>query len=289
MTADKNVVEDQRVRKYLDLAEARLEQAQNEGIPQEVIAKAARYLSDGKHYFDRGDNATALASISYSHGLLDGSTPAAENASMSPDQVRQVLAGIFLNRLASRPPLTGLAGIPLEGGCLRALVANLEKEGLLDRSGGEMELTPPGRSRIKVGLVAGVFDLIHPGHLAFLNWARGHVDLLSAIVARDPNSESRKGRKPVQSERDRLSLVRELKPVDYAMLGSHDDMYSPVLQIRPDFILLGKDQDIDGRRVKAELAKRGLKVQVTRSRVWDSGELSKTTRILDRIARDVKR
>jgi len=285
MTVGKKVVEDQRVRKYLDLAEARLEEAQKKGTARGLIDRAGRYLSDGKHYFSKGDNATALASVSYSHGLLDGSNHA---AAMPDDQARRILAGIFLDRLGG-PPLSGTAGIPVDGERLRVLVSNLEREGLLVRSGGKVELTPPGRSRIKVGLVAGVFDLIHPGHLAFLNWARGHVDVLSAIVARDPNSESRKGRKPVQSESDRLSLVRELKPVDHAVLGSHDDMYSPVQKIGPDLILLGKDQDIDGRRVRADLLKRGLKVRIIRSRVWDSGELSKTTRILDRIARDMKR
>jgi FAD synthetase len=137
-------------------------------------------------------------------------------------------------------------------------------------------------------LVAGVFDLIHPGHLAFLNWARGRVDALVVIVARDPNSQHRKGRKPIQGESDRLSLVSELKPVDIAVIGDQDDIYSPVLRIGPDLILLGKDQDIDGRRIKADLRKRGLDVKIIRSRVWDSGELSKTTRIYERIAKDIQ-
>jgi FAD synthetase len=136
--------------------------------------------------------------------------------------------------------------------------------------------------------VAGVFDLIHPGHLAFLNWARERVDALVVVVARDPNSQHRKGRKPIQGESDRLSLVSELKPVDVAFMGDQDDIYSPVLRVRPDLILLGKDQDIDGRRIKADLKKRDLDVKIIRSRVWDSGELSKTTRIFGRIARDIK-
>jgi glycerol-3-phosphate cytidylyltransferase-like family protein len=81
-------------------------------------------------------------------------------------------------------------------------------------------------------------------------------------------------------------VVSGFKPVDYACLGHEDDIYDPVLGIGPDLILLGKDQEADGRKIRSALASRGLKVRSVRSRVWDSGELSKTTKIIDRIAKD---
>ena len=288
MTTGKGVVDDQRVRKYIELAENRLKEARMLGAPRETISRAERYLSDGKHYFSKGDNPTALASISYSHGLLDGSIPPERGLEGQALKTR-VLAGVFLIKLTGRRKIDDLADyVVVDRTYLEATVANLTDQGLLSRRVEEIDLTPAGRSQIKVGFLAGVFDLIHPGHLAFLNWARRQVDFLAVVVARDPNSQSRKGRKPIQSESDRLSLVGELKPVDYAILGDRDDIYSPVIRIKPDLILLGKDQDVDGRRIRADLAKRGLDVRIIRSRVWDSGELSKTTRIFGRIARDIQ-
>jgi FAD synthetase len=290
MATGKRVVDDKRVRKYIRLAEGRLEEARTLGAPPQVIAKAERYLLDGKHYFSKGENATALASISYSHGLLDGSTPPERSEAQGMLEIRtRILAAVYLNRLAGRAGIGDLGDAVLaDEDYLESMVSNLLDEGLLKRRGDGLDLTQSGRSKIRVGFLAGVFDLIHPGHLAFLNWAREQVDLLAVVVARDPSSQSRKGRKPIQGESDRLSLVSELRPVDYAILGDRDDIYSPVIHIKPDLILLGKDQDVDGRRIRADLARRGLAVRVVRSRVWDSGELSKTTRIFGRIARDIQ-
>jgi len=274
-------VEDERVQKYISMAKQRLSQAQRDRAPQEVVEKARRYLSDAEFYLKSGDTATALASVSYSHGLLDGAVPGARKDGVAE---KALLANIFVAELSGKPAaaLDGGVVFPISA---RDSVESLMRRGLLVGHRDSPRLSEKGRARIRVGLAAGVFDLVHPGHIAFLSWAKRHVDVLAVIIARDPNSKRRKGRAPIQPELDRLAVVSKLKPVDYACLGDPHDIFAPVERIRPDIIFLGKDQQPDGRRIRGELVKRGLDAKIMRSRVWDPGTLSKTTRIVQRIKR----
>lgn len=105
-------------------------------------------------------------------------------------------------------------------------------------------LTEKGRSMIKVGMVGGVFDLIHLGHIRLLEEAKKYVDLLAVVVARDETVEKLKGRRPINEERVRLEVVSNLKPVDVAILGDKSDYTKPVELIKPDIIFLGYDQEL---------------------------------------------
>ncbi len=106
-------------------------------------------------------------------------------------------------------------------------------------------------------LVAGTFDIIHPGHLYLLSKAY-ELGLPHVIVSRDANVSRTKGRAPVMNERDRLTLVSSLKPVYRAVLGDLEDYLKPVVEIRPEVILLGPDQAVDEGHLTKELEKRGL-------------------------------
>lgn len=106
-------------------------------------------------------------------------------------------------------------------------------------------------------LVAGTFDILHPGHLYFLNKAY-ELGLPYVVVSRDANVLRNKGRSPVMSEQDRLAVVSSLKPVYRAVLGDLEDYLKPLVEIRPDVVLLGPDQPIDEDRLVKELEKRGL-------------------------------
>ena len=288
MKAEGKRIDDERVRKYVILAEERLSYALEINVAKPITEKARRYLSDAKFYFRKGDSATALASVCYSHGLLDGSL--AERGEKNELLEKSLLVKAFVGELAGRQSMTEIASaIGLNVGSIRHVMEELQNKGFVRIRKDAVYMTPSGRSRIEVGLIAGVFDLIHPGHIAFLRWARRHVDLLTAIIACDPASRMRKGRTPIQTESDRLTVVSDLKLVDYACLGHQDDIYSPVLRIRPDILFLGKDQEADGRQIKSELARRGLKLKVLRSRTWDTGKMSKTTKIIERIKRESSR
>ena len=114
-------------------------------------------------------------------------------------------------------------------------------------------------------LVAGVFDLVHPGHLYFLQRAK-ELGEVYVVVARDSTVERVKGRRPIVPESQRLEVVRQLKPVDHALLGGEGDLLKVVEEVRPDVILLGPNQPFNESELKEELKRRGLEVEVVRLR-----------------------
>lgn len=112
-------------------------------------------------------------------------------------------------------------------------------------------------------MTSGVFDILHPGHLFYLEEARALGDELIVVVATDKTAIARK-HQPINPEDMRLRMVNALKPVDKAMLGYEGDIYKIVLEIRPDIIAIGHDQDHDPEVLKSELAERGLNVKIVR-------------------------
>src|SRR5674476_794607 len=102
------------------------------------------------------------------------------------------------------------------------------------------------KSKRKVVLASGVFDLIHLGHVRFLEEAKragGENAKLIVIIARDSNVEKMKSRKPIMSEDQRRALVESLKVVDEAVLGFEKFEIGEVIEkIKPDVIALGYDQ-----------------------------------------------
>jgi FAD synthetase len=112
-------------------------------------------------------------------------------------------------------------------------------------------------------MASGVFDILHPGHLRYLQEARDQGDELVVVVATDATVRRRK-HEPITPENMRLELISALKMVDRAFLGSDGDMFGVVERINPDIIALGYDQDFDEREIEKTLLKRGLKVKVVR-------------------------
>ncbi|MCL1970364.1 MAG: FAD synthase [Candidatus Bathyarchaeota archaeon] len=97
-----------------------------------------------------------------------------------------------------------------------------------------------------VVIASGVFDLLHLGHVKFLEKAKragGKNAKLIVIIARDNTVEHLKGKKPIIPENQRRALVESLKVVDMAILGLETlDINQVVTKIKPDIIALGYDQ-----------------------------------------------
>ncbi len=130
-------------------------------------------------------------------------------------------------------------------------------------------------------MASGVFDIVHSGHLHYLQEARRLGDELVVVVATDATVRRRK-HEPIIPEKMRLELVSALKPVDAAVLGGEGDMFAVVENVRPDIIAIGYDQDFDVIKVEESLRKRGLDVKVVR--VGANGEdLTATRKIIQRV------
>jgi len=142
---------------------------------------------------------------------------------------------------------------------------------------------PTSKKTKKVRVMAtGVFDILHSGHLFFLLEAKKLGDELIVVVARDVTAKKRK-REPIVPEHLRLEMIKGLKPVDQAVLGDTKDYYRIVELLKPDIIALGFDQDHNSDKIKAELVRRGLKVEVVRLPILKHDILA-TRRIIERIA-----
>ena len=138
---------------------------------------------------------------------------------------------------------------------------------------------------MKTVMATGTFDIIHPGHVFFLEEAKklgGRNAKLVVVLARDSTVRAKK-RVPIVDEKQRLEVVRMLKPVDKAYLGSETDVFKIVHKINPDIIAIGPDQDFNIKELKHELRKRGLKCEVKRVKKYKKAPLNSTCKIIKKI------
>jgi len=139
----------------------------------------------------------------------------------------------------------------------------------------------------KVVLASGVFDLLHLGHVRFLEEAKragGEDAKLIVVIARDSTVEKMKGRKPIMSEDQRRALVESLKVVDQAVLGYEDlDIGEVIGKIKPDVIVLGYDQAEMEAEVKDYVAEHKLPVQVVKTGKYAENALDSSSKIKQKI------
>jgi FAD synthetase len=134
-------------------------------------------------------------------------------------------------------------------------------------------------------LIAGTFDLIHPGHLYLIQEA-AKIGEVHVIVSTDKNREKYSGETPVIPQEQRLEVIKNIKNVKEARLGRDDnDTLKTVQEINPDIILLGPDQKYDIETLKEGLSKKGLKnVEVKRlNTYYDKYELHSSSLIKQKI------
>ena len=143
------------------------------------------------------------------------------------------------------------------------------------------------KSKRKVVLASGVFDLLHLGHVRFLEEAKRLGDenaKLIVIIARDSTVEKTKGRKPIMSEDQRRALVESLKVVDEAVLGYEDlDIGDVIGKIKPDIIALGYDQTDIKKGVKSYVAKHKVSVEIVKIGKFAENTLDSSSKIKQKI------
>jgi FAD synthetase len=145
----------------------------------------------------------------------------------------------------------------------------------------------------KVVLASGVFDLLHLGHVKFLEEAKkagGKDAVLIVIIARDSTVEENKGRKPIMSENQRRTLVESLRVVDEAVLGFEKfDLGDVIERVKPDVIALGYDQVDVEKGVKKYVDKHKLNVKVIRIGKFEEDELDSSSKIRKKIVEKFSR
>jgi FAD synthetase len=122
------------------------------------------------------------------------------------------------------------------------------------------------RKKIVRVLAQGTFDVLHPGHVHYLTYAKEQGTYLIVIVARDVNVYKFKGKKPVCDETMRLQMVQSLKMVDKAVLGGKGNILDRVVKLKPHVIVLGYDQEVSESHLKERLSSHGLRCRVIRAK-----------------------
>lgn len=136
-------------------------------------------------------------------------------------------------------------------------------------------------------LASGVFDLVHYGHIRFIEEAKklgGENSRLVVIVARDKTVDRLKGRRPIIPEDQRRAVVESLKPVDEAILGYEDLSFAETIaKIKPDIIAVGYDQRSIENDVRAFIKARGLTIGVVRVGKFGRADLDSSSKIKRKI------
>src|SRR4029453_8254695 len=125
----------------------------------------------------------------------------------------------------------------------------------------------------------GVYDLLHPGHVRYLNAARGFGDALIVGVNSDRSVRTNKGpNRPVNTEQERAEVIAALAAVDAAVVFDDETPLAIISRLQPDVLVKGADWPADqivGRDIVEARGGRVVRIPVV-------GGFS-TTRLLDRI------
>ncbi len=90
----------------------------------------------------------------------------------------------------------------------------------------------------RIGFTSGVFDLLHPGHVEYLEDARAQCDFLIVAVNSNRSVRAIKGEhRPICDEQDRARVVAGLASVDLVFLFSEENNASNIRQLKPDLYL----------------------------------------------------
>jgi rfaE bifunctional protein nucleotidyltransferase chain/domain len=133
----------------------------------------------------------------------------------------------------------------------------------------------------RVVFTNGVFDILHPGHVRYLQAARAEGDLLIVAINSDASVQGNKGPgRPVTPQQERAELLAALSCVDAVTVFDHPTPATVIAAIQPDVLVKGADWAADrivGRDTVESRGGRVVRVPVEAG--WS------TTTILEKVRR----
>ena len=136
----------------------------------------------------------------------------------------------------------------------------------------------------KVVFTNGCFDILHRGHVDYLQKARALGDALIVGLNSDASVQRLKGPlRPVVSEEDRAFVLSALAVVDYVTIFGEDTPYELIRAVVPDVLVKGGDWAVEAVVGKDVVEAAGGRVQTI---AFVPGR--STTGIIERIARSLK-
>lgn len=94
----------------------------------------------------------------------------------------------------------------------------------------------------KIVFTNGCFDLLHIGHVRYLEQAKSLGDILIVGINTDASVQVLKGpTRPIQNENDRAEILASLKSVDHTVLFGEQTPINLIKQVKPDILVKGGD------------------------------------------------
>jgi len=109
----------------------------------------------------------------------------------------------------------------------------------------------------KIIFTNGCFDLIHMGHISYLESAKSFGDILIVGLNSDRSITSIKGKdRPINTQLDRAYILAALEVVDYVVIFDDDTPYNLINAIKPNILVKGSDyegKEVVGQKIAGEL------------------------------------
>jgi D-glycero-beta-D-manno-heptose 1-phosphate adenylyltransferase len=114
-----------------------------------------------------------------------------------------------------------------------------------------------------VALANGVFDLLHVGHVRYLQGAKALADILVVAINSDSSTRQYKGKnRPFVPESERAELVAALSCTDYVVMFDEPDVRAVIAVLKPDVQVKGTDYTPETIPEKREVESYGGRVAV---------------------------
>lgn len=132
-----------------------------------------------------------------------------------------------------------------------------------------------------VVLVGGCFDVLHFGHIKFLEKAKKEGDVLIVALESNKNIKRLKGRRrPIHSQEMRAEMLSALKTVDYIvclpLMENNNDYLELVKRIKPNIIAVtAGDPQLKNKRKQAKIIGGRVKVTINRIKTPSTKEIIK--------------
>ena len=137
-----------------------------------------------------------------------------------------------------------------------------------------------GKSKGRIVLTGGCFDILHIGHVRFLSEAKGTGDYLVVLLESDKNVKELKGKnRPVFTQEERAEMLSSLWSIDLIvllpMMKNDSDYLNLVTKIKPDVIAVTEnDPHIEKKRRQAEEVGAMLKI-ISLTKTFSTSKLAK--------------
>ncbi|MCM8786975.1 MAG: adenylyltransferase/cytidyltransferase family protein [Candidatus Omnitrophica bacterium] len=113
------------------------------------------------------------------------------------------------------------------------------------------------RTKKRIVFTNGCFDILHPGHIKLLKYAKSKGDVLIVGLNSDESIKKIKGKiRPILDQKARICLLSAISFVDYIVLFDAETPLELIKSLKPDYLVKGEDwkkEDIVGREYVKEV------------------------------------